>query len=157
MGLDMYLNRKIYVKKWAHQKSPTNVKVTVNKTRRPDIDTDKLAFIEEEAVYWRKANAIHKWFVDNVQDGNDDCKEYFISTEDAIDLMQTCQRVLNDHSLAPKLLPTESGFFFGSTDYDEWYYKDLEDTVKGIGDVLDRMKLAPEECSQGSLYYTASW
>jgi hypothetical protein len=35
----------------------------------------------EEVMYWRKANQIHKWFVDNVQDGVDDCKEYWVSEE----------------------------------------------------------------------------
>ena len=29
-----------------------------------------------ELAYWRKFNALHKWFVDNVQDGNDDCGDY---------------------------------------------------------------------------------
>ena len=32
--------------------------------------------------YWRKANAVHNWFVDNVQDGNDGCKHYWVSKED---------------------------------------------------------------------------
>ena len=27
----------------------------------------------EEVGYWRKANAIHGWFVRNVQNGKDDC------------------------------------------------------------------------------------
>ena len=30
---------------------------------------------------WRKANAIHKWFVDHVQDGEDDCGRYPVSVD----------------------------------------------------------------------------
>ena len=29
--------------------------------------------IIEQVGYWRKANQIHNWFVENVQDGEDDC------------------------------------------------------------------------------------
>ena len=37
-----------------------------------------------------------------------------------------CDKVLDDNSLAEELLPTRSGFFFGSTDYDEWYFEDIK-------------------------------
>ena len=32
-----------------------------------------LIYEDNQIASWRKANAIHKWFVDNVQDGVDDC------------------------------------------------------------------------------------
>jgi len=32
-------------------------------------------------------------------------------------------------------LPTERGFFFGSTDYNEWYLQDVKDTIKIINDL----------------------
>lgn len=35
---------------------------------------------------------------------------------------------------ASYLLPTRDGFFFGGTEYDEYYFKDLEDTK----DILER-------------------
>ena len=34
---------------------------------------------DESFGYWRKANQIHKWFVDNVQGGIDDCRPYPVS------------------------------------------------------------------------------
>ena len=34
-----------------------------------------------------------------------------------------------DNSKAEELLPTCSGFFFGSTDYDEYYFEDLKDSI----------------------------
>ena len=27
----------------------------------------------KEVMYWRKANYIHNWFVENIQNGSDDC------------------------------------------------------------------------------------
>lgn len=43
---------------------------------------------------------------------------------------------IEDSSVAEELLPTTSGFFFGGTEYDEWYYKDVENTINIIENVL---------------------
>ena len=47
--------------------------IGVNNTAMP-IKTIRL-----EAGYWRKANHIHKWIVDNLQDGKDDCQEHSVA------------------------------------------------------------------------------
>jgi len=47
-----------------------------------------------EAMYWRKANAIHGWFVENCQDGEDNCQEYWVSREKLINLKDLCQDIL---------------------------------------------------------------
>lgn len=44
---------------------------------------------------WRKANAIHNWFVTNVQDGNDDCGTYTVSVDDLVRLHDTIVDVLD--------------------------------------------------------------
>lgn len=56
----------------------------------------------------------------------------FMDKETCLDIIDRCKRVLEDHSLASELLPTQSGFFFGSTDYDKWYYNDVEDVLKQL-------------------------
>lgn len=84
-----------------------------------------------EAGYWRKANQIFRWLEDNVCNGEtENCAYYTMTKEDFQNLRDVCQRVLADHSLAPDLLPVREGFFFGSYEYDEHYFKDLEDTVE---------------------------
>ena len=80
-----------------------------------------------EIGYWRKANAIHKWFVDNVQGGNDNCGSYYVSLEQLKELHDLCLKALKDEDST--LLPPSSGFFFGSTDIDDWYWKYIQDTV----------------------------
>ena len=52
--------------------------------------------ITYELAYWRKANAIHKWFVDNVQKGNDNCEEYRVTRRNLLDLCDLVSDVL-DH------------------------------------------------------------
>lgn len=106
--------------------------------------------VEAEIGYWRKANQIHNWFVLNVQDGVDQCQKSPVSREDIQHLKDLCQKVLDDTEQAEKLLPTRSGFFFGGTEYDEWYLNDIKDTIA----ICDRALALPD---QWDLYYQSSW
>jgi len=136
MGLDMYLSKKIYI--GAHyEHNKVTGEITIKKNGElVKINLNKVSEVTERVGYWRKANHIHSWFVKNVQNGEDDCKEYTVEKEQLGELLDLCTLVLKDHSLASQLLPTEEGFFFGSTDYDEYYYSDLADTVKILTEVL---------------------
>jgi hypothetical protein len=150
MGLDMYLNKHTYVKHWEHN-GDNNYEVTVTKAGNPtNIDPKKVKYIIEEAGYWRKANQIHNWFVENIQKGNDDCGDYYVGTDDLEKLLDACEKVKADHSLADSLLPSASGFFFGGTEYDEWYFKDIDNTI-------DMLKEALADESDSSYYYSSSW
>ncbi len=102
-------------------------------------------------AYWRKANQIHKYFVDKCAGGKDECRPTYVEREDLEDLLNRCKTILEDHSKAEELLPTQSGFFFGSTEYDEWYFQDLEDTVPVLEKIL---KDAPKEWE---FEYQAYW
>lgn len=106
--------------------------------------------IEIEAGYWRKANAIHRWFVNNVQDGRDECQSTHVDREHLATLRKLCNLVLADHSLAQQLLPTQEGFFFGGTEYDEGYFDDLENTIK----IIDAALTLPDNWY---FEYRASW
>ena len=88
--------------------------------------------ISEEVGGWRKANQIHKRFVDNVQDGVDNCATYPVAYEQLQELLSLVNQVLDNHKLAVKLLPTSIGCFFGSNGYDEWYFDDLKKTKRII-------------------------
>lgn len=153
MGLDMYLYRKTYVKNWEFMKPNELTQVTVTKNGEPipHIEQDKICYITEEVAYWRKANAIHQWFVDNCQRGNDDCGEYYVSIEQLETLVNMCEQVIANPMSASKVLPTQGGFFFGSTDYDEYYMEDLKLTVSQLKPLLNTDE------TQFSYYYHSSW
>lgn len=107
----------------------------------------------EGVAYWRKANAIHKWFVKNIQDGEDDCEPHRELTKaDLEELIDTAHEVLCDPDKAEALLPTGSGFFFGSTQYDSWYFDDLKSTIEQLRKVVDETDFETE-----ALYYVSSW
>ena len=117
-----------------------------------------------EVGYWRKANHIHNWFIQNCaykdECGNpiDDCRPIEITVDKLEKLLDTCKKVLADHSLAETLLPTQSGFFFGSTRYDEYYFDEIERTIKIIEPVIKFIKHKLEIDSYiWEVYYQASW
>lgn len=136
MRLDMYLNVDVYMSKYTDKDKRDVVCDVVGVL--PNTDNIGSVDVSIEVGYWRKANAIHKWFVDNCQDGVDDCRKAYVPAKSLAKLRDDCKSVLSNHSLAEELLPCESGFCFGSTDYDEYYYGDLEYTVNLIETILDK-------------------
>ena len=97
MGLDMYLYRKTYVKNWDHYAPEDRHEITVKKGGkvREDIKPERIMQLVEQVACWRKANAIHKWFVDNVQDGVDKCQESYVDSEKLGELVALCKQVLS--------------------------------------------------------------
>lgn len=154
MGLDMYLEKRTYIKNWNFTEEKDKHEVTVKRGGeiRTDIKPERVTNIVEEVMYWRKANAIHKWFVDNVQDGNDNCGSYFVEHSQLEKLAELCEKVVITRN--PEHLPTQEGFFFGSTDTDEYYFDQLKETADQIREIL-----AEDDLSDyvSSFYYSSSW
>ena len=148
MGLDMYLKGKRYLSSYFNEGD--NEKACKIAELFPEINGQEIKEVMIEAGYWRKANAIHKWFVDNVQEGEDDCGNYYVGREQLAELRELCQKVLADRSLAAELLPPQSGFSFGGTDIDEYYFADLGQTIK----IIDNALTLPESWD---FEYHSSW
>ncbi len=106
MGLDMYLSRKA----------------------RAD-ETEDVGL-----MYWRKANHIHRYFTEGVEEDN--CTQIKVTEEDLVGLIDKCMDVLDRRESAKELLPTQSGFFFGNVEYNEYYFSDIRDTLEGLSNVL---------------------
>ena len=151
MGLDMYLEKRTDVRLWNFQKEEEQFEVIVKKggVTYPKINPKNVTTIVEEVGYWRKANQIHRWFVENVQDNVDNCGEYFVPKVRLEELLELCQKVKADNSLAGVLLPTGTGFFFGGEEYDEWYFNDIETTIEVLKEALSD--------DDASYYYSSSW
>lgn len=191
MGLDMYLE-KCNRKAWGYK----DFNIEKVKENQPGLYKEIKPFLANrgeyvhwesiftEVGYWRKANHIHKWFVENVQDGIDDCDYHHEVTKEILEeLLEICERVVDsselvsgkikngekfengkwvacmedgkyikDPSVAMELLPTESGFFFGGTDYDEYYLDDVRKTIDIITRVLETTDFETE-----MVHYVSSW
>lgn len=157
MGLDMYLEAEELVWRPADYEKVNPIKIKIRKEVHsvyPWMErTNKDGYIRivKEIGYWRKASQIHSWFVKNVQEGCDECQRSYVSKEHLIELLDLCRKVKKDHTKADKLLPTAPGFFFGGTEYDEYYFNDIDETIKILEAVLANVPDASE------IYYHASW
>lgn len=160
----MYLYKKMYVGN-DYKEPKDQVKIEVKGVKQ-----ERVSEIVEKVGYWRKANQIHNWFINNcTENGEDDCKEMYVDREQLEELLKTVNLVLNSTKLvkgkihngtrdglimendkiAKELLPTQEGFFFGDNEYDECYYEDLKTTKKLLEEVLKE--------TDGDFYYRASW
>ena len=180
MGLDMYLNRTTYIKSWNGE--DFEIKLSYN---GKEIKLDNPKTVSEEVGYWRKANQIHNWFVENVQNGEDDCKSYEVSRKELETLLNLCRevkkrakivdgdlitenifeggrikkekrviKIIENKEEIHDLLPTCSGFFFGDTEYNEYYMDDIDSTIEILENVL---KQEPPEGVLQWFEYHSSW
>ena len=115
-------------------------------------------------AYWRKVNCIHNWFVENVQGGDDNCERHWVSRENLEDFLETINTILAvktpvaRRTKAEELLPTDiEGCFFGSEDYDDWYYQDLKRTKSILEKVFDYEENAEAGKCFDNFYYQSSW
>lgn len=154
MGLDMFLSAKKFMSQYFDPADIERIKQVndifgVTGVEDADYGAEEVKF---RVAYWRKANAIHDWFVKNCQDGVDECQDAWVSREQLQELIDVCKTVLADTSKAETLLPTRSGFFFGGTDYDNFYTADLEYTVTRLEKVL-----ADPAFAKFDFEYHSSW
>ena len=143
MGLDMYLYAEKYVSGYAHNRPAPEFDAVTDLIGIPASTDSPHALINVCVMYWRKANAIHSWFVNEVQDGVDECQRSYVSKDQLRMLIEACE--------ADELTPV-SGFFFGGTDKDEWYYEGLKHTVATLKEIL-----ANPASEDISFYYQSSW
>lgn len=148
MGLDMYLNAKRYL--WTFPEDGEDAVAAKAIAELLGLTGKRVKQVEAEAMYWRKANAIHKWFVDNVQEGTDDCGNYAVSKEQLEELRELILEAIETKDSS--LLPPTSGFFFGSDKVDDYYWDDLSTTASGIAKMLEDF---PSE--QWEFEYHSSW
>lgn len=174
MGLDMYL----YAKKFIAGDSVAELKKLAETNNLPEPEWLTHISVEQVVGYWRKANAIHGWFVNEIAGGEDNCQTMYLSRENLEQLRQDCivalanpsreyqienQKVFYQlcdylNSLETPIDPTNyvnpvpptEGFFFGGNELDEYYYWKLEYTIDLITTLLELE-------GDYSFSYQASW
>ena len=169
MGLDMYLQiRKTEYCTHRFKTEGSDLKLELPKGVSKFFPDPCDLSISRSTVYnvgyWRKANHIHNWFIENCATRDrfdepiDDSRPIEIPIEKLEELLNTCKEVLEDNSLAEELLPTKDGFFFGSTEYGEWYFDDIEETIEIIEPVVEFMKNNMENKDKTwDVIYQAIW
>lgn len=169
MGLDMYLYLRKYESACSWEKDYAEKRGSFYPSELKSFadEIDKHNFMSKETSfqigYWRKANAIHSWFVKNCADGVDECQKIYVDESKLKELLGNVEEILEAKEEGEKdisekakaLLPTQSGFFFGGTDYDEWYFEDLKYTKGLLKNVLGFLE--SKEGAKYDIIYQASW
>ena len=165
MGLDMYLYRREYVSGWDHTfEGDKPGAQDLYKSICDYFDAERCegsphAYVDICVAYWRKANAIHGWFVRELANGVDECQSILVTRENLVTLREKADAMLRvpanfRANVAEKSgLPTTGGFFFGSYDYDEWYMEDMKNTVSQLDKILESV---PAD-RWTDFIYRASW
>lgn len=159
MGLDMYLNAKLHfhdngMQSEKHLEEFNDLMKTIGVA---DLNVCRRATVNLEVLYWRKANQIHAWFVKNVQSGKDDCNKYYVSMKQLNELFELCMKVLDSKETSKaletvmELLPPQSGFFYGGTTVDDYYWGQVEYTAASLDFILNHSVLKGADfCYQSS-------
>lgn len=108
-----------------------------------------------EISYFRKVNFLVS-FIENYYDVSVENLQFYNVDKDCIEsLLDRCNKVLDNHDLAEELLPTCSGFFFGNTGYDEYYFNKVEAVRNNIIDVIlpEFDNLKDDECITFKIWY----
>lgn len=167
MGLDMTLEKRIYISNFLDGET-LSVQVEVD-NQIAKLQPPYIRMTVDE-IYWRKANWIHEWFVDNIQNGIDDCGTYRVEKEQLEELLAIVTQILEvkeedlekGENLALELLPPVEGFFFGSNEIDKYYWLDLAQTAIDLNDLLKlKLDLDTEDIRGVYTYYyyeySSSW
>ena len=168
MGLDMYLERE-----YDCGGAKGIIDISVNNVKIP-IKLDRCTYITEQIGYWRKAYAIHNWFVKNIQDGVDNCGSYEVLVEDLRQLLEICTEIdakaqidekpgytwgviLNTWDME-KLLPMEemrrdkNGVL-----YDFGYLYNARRTKDILTELLNEDRAIKNQCLFPEYIYRSSW
>ena len=176
----MYLTKRVNVKNYEYSKKQYQVNVLEDGKPKLGVTPEKIKGIEIDVAYWRKFNALHSWFVNNYANGVDDCRPVYVSEDTLVELVGVLRNVkekLDNSKLVKKTIKTwngeideidvyeceeevtelfspQSGFFFGSTEINEWYKNDVIYAIEVFEEILKEEELNGND---GEYYYEASW
>lgn len=164
MGLDMYLSARLYIGSYGTESKAQMAVLEPVLKELPGItlpyrhaDANNSIQVELPVMYWRKANHIHAWFVEHIQDGKDECQYSYVDIDKLRELHDLCSKVFmaKTPAFAAEHLPCADGFFFGGSEYDEWYFESTRCTMEALEHLLAQYDAG--QLKGWDIYYHASW
>ena len=157
MGLDMYLEARFHLSDY-HQEEKSLRGAVLGAMGFADEDkhclTDNGVTVAVPVMYWRKADAIHKWFVDNCQNGEDNCRDACVSREQLTELLETCLKlkISGSTEAASELLPSTGVSSSAAPNTTKYYWGEIADTAERLNKILENPKFANADFT-----YSSSW
>ena len=172
MGLDMNLYREVILTdsmKLVGRKGEAVEKI-INEGEKDECSKVR-PIIHNSVCYWRKFNALHKYFNDHFNNNdNDNCVDMYMGIDDLrkllLNLKDLRKQIKQDKDgnvinkeVCEEVLPTQAGFFFGGTEYDEYYVEDIDYTIKKLSGIIeDHEKLVEAGVDEYDIsYYYRAW
>lgn len=158
MWLDMYAEERHYISR--HSKNETLIEEIWDKNYEL-LANRWFNYIFKQSMYWRKAYWIHDYFVDNLQEWSDDCKDYYIPERIMKDLLNRIKKILKEHKkwgdgwikIAEELLPKPPF----SPEYKEWEEEDgTPHYIQSLKDTKEWLKEALNDVGKIDYYYSSS-
>lgn len=154
MGLDIYL----YLKRTSRSSSDD---VSDTDDFRKVFKDEPIGVLTHEYFnvgYWRKANAIFDLFETFcAPDGIENCKYIYVGIDKLMAMLEVCKQVKEHPKEAPEILPTREGFFFGSYEYDSYYFEMIDYTIDLFEHVLEFMNLNDFNSVHYDIMFKAWW
>ncbi len=155
MGLDMMIRKEYFVDKDRH-------KLKIDLDGQEILKNVHGVKITADVIHWRKLNPIHKWMVDNVQNGEDNCGDYTLSVGNMKALLREIVKCIRYKDIAPEVLPCCDGPHYGlCTDEPDEYRRHFEEeyilAVSSIKQLIQDMEEAGASGADIRFYYTSSW
>ena len=141
MGLDMYLYTY-----------PEGLEEDIKKLHKlPPEERDKIWDETYEIGYWRKYNFLHKYLCDNGELIVDKVL-YFVPRKVLYEFLEKAVKVVKRQTIrvSSQTLPVCEGLFYGSYEYDDYYYGQVHDTIIKITEIL-------RDNQDDKFLYYASW
>jgi len=169
MGLDMYLYGERYISSYhgndvtKQSTALTAVLDAMDLLNDDGVSKDHIYGFSAKVTlgYWRKAWPIHRWFVENVQNGNDDCGEYRVQDDVLKELLANCKAVLSAkddpeiaHDTAWAYIPPSDNYeseILQNKEEEEYYYYHIQRTATILTHLLT------EKFEDYDFYYSSSW
>lgn len=106
---------------------------------------------DEELFYYRKLNSLQNYFESNFN--IDNCEKVELTLDIVNDIKNLVDTVIKDNTeeSAIKNFPTTNGFFYGGTDYDKWYFNNLNNISRDMNELLTKYK---DDLENGQIFYT---
>jgi hypothetical protein len=151
MGLDMYLHKKYYVMNWDHTEPERRHHITIKRGgKKSPIHNCQAIYVSRDDLK-KLLHTIDEVLRKSKLKPGAIVNGHKYDPKEGMTPIVAKEGVIIDSGAASELLPTQDGFFFGGTDYDEFYYGDLVFTKKELE------RLMAEEHDGGEFYYEASW
>lgn len=104
---------------------------------------------QKKVGYFRKDNAFLHWVDTHVKEV-ENCVDITISKEQLKALQNTLLTLTKEN--CAENFPTQNGFFYGSTDYDEWYWDGVEELKQWVKETLQTFNF-----EENNLIFHAWW